>query len=215
MSSSGPLFVPRLITLGLAAAFGVIAGGVALNALIESKKNVDGLQKFAPAGTTLDISIKDVRGAGAGAAAGAVLLALFSSASAGLSFLPSTRDLSLRTLRQQSLAVLFSVVVIIASMIPYTYFFANRGPSVKAFLGSVQLPNSVVAPLVAARVGAKAFYKNIDYLRLLAVFPWIAVFFGLIAAFVLFKASSSTPTEAPKSVPETAEKSSVSLHEKV
>ncbi|PPQ67203.1 hypothetical protein CVT24_011274, partial [Panaeolus cyanescens] len=142
-----------------------------------------------------------------------LLVFIFSVAFVAISFFPGTRALSVKTLRTQALAILFGVVVIIAAAIPYTIFFAKRGPKVTAYLGGTKLPDSVVAPLVAARVGSRAFYRNIDYLRLLAIFPWVAIFFGLISAVVLFKAASSTTTE-PSKGPETAEKSSVSLHEK-
>jgi lysylphosphatidylglycerol synthetase-like protein (DUF2156 family) len=212
MSSSGPLYFPRLITLAFSAIFAIVAAGIGLNALVESRKNTNSLKATVPPPTSIDINIKDVTTTGAVASAASLLIFVFSVLFAAAAVLPGTRALSLRTLRLQAFSLIAAAAIILGSMIPYMVFFTKRGPKVKAFVGGNQLPDSVVAPIVNSRVGNRAFYKNIDYLKLLAVFPWIALFFTLVAAAVLFKAGGAAHTTAPPSTPQMEEKEEDSSH---
>jgi hypothetical protein len=77
-------------------------------------------------------------------------------------FLPFTRDLSRRTLRLQSFALLFACTFLLASMIPYMLFFVNRQADVKAFIGTVQLPDAALRAAENAS-GSTRIYKKIFY----------------------------------------------------
>jgi len=72
-------------------------------------------------------------------------------------------------------------------MIPFMLFFATREAVVRAFVGALELPKEVVDKVSAAS-GSTPVYSKIDYIRLVAIFPWFSLFFTFIAAVVLLKA---------------------------
>ncbi|KAF8191261.1 hypothetical protein BJ912DRAFT_1058261 [Pholiota molesta] len=90
--------------------------------------------------------------------------------------------------RLRKLAPAPAVVYIDTSAwVPYMVYFTSRQAKVTAFIGTTQLPDSLVKSAEAA-AGSTGVYKKISYLRLFAIFPWFTLFFSLSAAAVLFRA---------------------------
>jgi len=187
--SVDPLRTARLGAVALSVAFAIAAAGVGLNALIHEHKDIDHLKGLAPAPVRVDIDVSDIDTAGKIATIANVVLAVFGAIILLLTVLPKFRVLSIKTLKLQALALLVPLLVVIGGMIPYMIFFVNRKVGVKAFIGTQQLPQSMVDQ-VKARSGAEDTYKKIWYLRLLAIFPWISILFGIIAVAVVFLSAS-------------------------
>jgi len=211
-SSAGPWKKLRVATLSIAWCFAVIAGCVGLNALIKSNQDKSRLKKLAPAPTVVYINTNDIFSAGVAATTASLLISILTSNYVAGMFLPFTRELSRRTLRLQSFALLFACMFLFASMIPFMLFFVNRQADVKAFIGSVQLPDSVLKAAEEAS-GSTIIYKKIRYLKLVAIFPWLSLFFTLIAAGVLFVAGGAPVVDAPTKETPAAEKSTVETTE--
>jgi len=77
---------------------------------------------------------------------------------------PRTRALSNKTLKVQAYSIAFFTIWVIACMIPYMIYFANRSAGVKAFLGELELPPAIVAQTVA-RSGKSTRYRTMWYCR--------------------------------------------------
>jgi len=216
-SSAGPLKTARLVTLGLSWVFAVIAACVGLNALIKSNQEKTKLKKLgAPA--VVDIDTSDIFNVGVVATSASLLISVLVGNFVGGMVIPATRALAARTLRLQAIILTLACVFLFGAMIPYMVFFVNRQASVKAFVNGVRLPDSIVKG-VEASSGSTRVYKDIFYLKLVAILPWFSLFFSLIAAGTLFAASSRMSTPAPQvaeqtSSPSMTEKEDVSHHEK-
>jgi len=216
-SSVAPLQTARLVTLGLSWCFAVIAGSVGLNGLIKSNQEKTRLKKLgAPAVVEIDTS--DIFNAGVVVTTASLLIAILVTNFFVGMYIPATKALMARTLRLQAIALTLACLLLFGAMIPYMDFFVNGQASVKAFIGNVQLPASIVQG-VEATSGSTGVYKKISYLKLVAILPWFSLLFSLIAAGTLFVAS--TETESPPAPIQTAdptrsmtEKEDVSHHEK-
>lgn len=115
----------------------------------------------------LNLSFSDIFSAGVAATTASLLISILAFNYVAAMFLPFTRDLSRRTLRLQSFALLFGCTFLLASMIPFMLFFVNRQADVKAFIGSVQLPDAALKAAEDAS-GSTRIYKKIHY----RVFPF-------------------------------------------
>ncbi|KAF8900707.1 hypothetical protein CPB84DRAFT_1918492, partial [Gymnopilus junonius] len=167
-----PLRTARLLTLGLAWCFAVISGSIGLNALIKSNQQKSHLRKLgAPA--TVDIDTHDIFDSGVVATVASALIAVLISIFVLGAYIPRTKSLSSqpRTLRWQALTLSLVWLMLFGSMIPYMVFFVNRQASVKAFIGTTQLPDSLVQGVEKAS-GQTGVYKDIHYLKLSAILPW-------------------------------------------
>ncbi|KAG5640571.1 hypothetical protein DXG03_008058 [Asterophora parasitica] len=123
-------------------------------------------------------------------------------------FFPATRDFINRTLRTQGWLLTFCSVWLFACAVPFTYIFANRSAIVRAFIGDIELPHSVIEAM-QKQGGTSSEYKTMSYLRWVAIFPWITILFTSIAALVLFRASnhvSAAPILVNESVSSVEEK---------
>jgi len=215
-SSAGPLKSARLITLALAWCFACISGAVGLNALIRSNQDKSRLSKLAPPPSVVQINTSDIFNVGVVASTASLVISILVFNFAIGMYLSSTKALVARTLRLQAIVLTLACLWLFASMIPYMVYYLHRGASVKAFINGVQLPDSVVKQVVAAS-GSPTNYKDISYLKLVAIFPWLSLFSGLVAAGTLFVASSRTDKMTPPASPATRlmeEKEDVSHHEK-
>jgi len=217
-SSAGPLKTARLVTLGLSWCFAVVAACVGLNALIKSNQDKSRLKKLAPPPAVVDIDTSDIFDAGVVATVASLLISILVFNFVGATFIPATKALAARTLRLQAVILTLASLFLFGALIPYMIFFVNREAIVKAFINGVQLPDSIVRG-VEASSGSTRVYKNIHYLKLVAILPWFALLFSLVAAGTLFAASSRTSAPTPAMAQETAtpsvtEKEDVSHHEK-
>ncbi|KAF8960797.1 hypothetical protein BDZ97DRAFT_1283675 [Flammula alnicola] len=187
ISAAEPLKTARLVSLILAWCFSVIAASVGLNALIKSNQDKSKLKKLAPAPTVVTIDTSDIFDAGVIATTAALVISIIVSKFVTGMLLPATKALSRRTLRLQAFILIGACTLLFGAMIPYIIFFANRHAIVKAFIGTTQLPDSIIESAAKA-AGSTSIYKDISYLKLLAVFPWFSLFFTLVAAGILYKA---------------------------
>jgi len=215
-----PLKKARLLSLVVAWCFAVVASCVGLNALIKANQSKSALQKLAPAPTVVYIDTNDITHVGISATVASLILAILTSLFAVGSIFPATKAFFARTLRVQAVLLLLNCTWIFATMVPYMIFYLHHEAKVTAFIGTTQLPASVIKA-VEAQSGSTGVYKKISYLRLVAIFPWFSLFFGLIAVAVSFKAASaskaSTIAAAPRhgtSSPLTSVKEDASHNEK-
>jgi len=110
----------------------------------------------------LNFHFSDIFAAGVAATTASLLISILIFNYVAAIFLPFTRELSRKTLRLQSFALLFACTFLLASMIPFMLFFVNRQADVKAFIGSVQLPDAAVRA-VEKTSGSTRIYKHISY----------------------------------------------------
>lgn len=127
----------------------------------------------------------------------------------GLLLADSSRrtGVSTRTLVVQYATLGFFALWLFATQIPLTVFVTTRSIKVTAFIDGLPLPNNIVNTIERA-LGAKTKYSSYDYrasyirplkphtliscstVKLLAILPWFAFLFTLVAAVVAFMASS-------------------------
>jgi len=204
-----PSVAVRQGALGLAWAFSVVAAALGLNALIKSNQDKTRLKALAPPPVTrVDINTNDIFVAGTVATTASLLLAILTFLFAAGVALKPTRALFNRTTRAQGGILVLACLFLFGSMIPYMVFYANRSAVVKAFIGSTQLPDSLVQQ-VAHSAGQDGVYKHISYLKLFAILPWIALFFSFVAAVVLLitpRTTASTSSSHGSASPVMAEK---------
>ncbi|KAI0777605.1 hypothetical protein BD413DRAFT_466919 [Trametes elegans] len=188
-----PHKLARLATLFLTFAFGVIGFAMGIHALVKSNDQKDLVKQEAPMGATVNIDTDDVFQVGCVVTAVCGALAVVSLVSLALLFFnrPSTKSsepLSTRTLPLQAGLLAFLTVWLFASLVAMTDFVANRQAKVSAFLGSVQLDDSIIK-LVEGQLGVTSVYKDIGYLRLAVILPWIAFLFGAVSSVVSIAAA--------------------------
>ncbi|KAF9456222.1 hypothetical protein BDZ94DRAFT_1315356 [Collybia nuda] len=196
-SSAIPMKAALFGALGMAWVWGTIAGCVGLNALIKSNQAQSKFKKTVPAGVSVDINVQDVFASGAVLTTVGALIAVLCSIFLTMLILPFTRSIATRSFRTQSLILAFCSTWLFASLVPFTDFFANRSAKVTATIGPLSLPPNVIKQAEQSS-GSTSVYKEIDYLRLVAILPWITLLFAVIAAIVLFMASSRVERVAPE-----------------
>jgi len=199
-----PMKSAVLGALGMAWAWGVIAGSVGLNALIKSNQEQTRLKKLV-APTVVTIDVHDVFRSGIVLTTVSALIALVCFLSIlHLLVAPSSCTNPAKALRIQAAILTFCGVWLFATIIPFTSFFATRSAKVTASLDGLQLPSSLVNQAERS-LGTTSVYKKIGYLRLVAILPWITDLFTAIAAIVLFMAASgvTAPTTEAGPVPPT------------
>ncbi|KAF9233777.1 hypothetical protein BU15DRAFT_53449 [Melanogaster broomeanus] len=187
MSTSEPLRATRLGTLFFCFAFSVIGGSVGLNALIKSnqERSLARNSLAALGGTTdatINIDINDVFSSGAVITAVCALLALLSGVFFAFTWCP-VKDKRF-WFRLQSCALFFCAIWLFATLIPFDYFFANREAQVSASVNGVPMTADLIQAFEQL-LGITPVYRDISYLRLLAVLPWFALLFSVIAGVVL------------------------------
>ncbi|KAG5640136.1 hypothetical protein DXG03_000953 [Asterophora parasitica] len=179
--------------LTMAWAWGVIAGGVCLNALIKSNKVKSNFRKAVPPPTVLTINTNDVLKVGIALAVVSALISGLCSTLIGVIFF--ARAYAARSFRAQSLLLFLCSLALLGTLIPFTYFFATRSAQVSASIGGIKLPDAVVKAAEKA-LGSTSVYKDVPYLKLVAILPWITFLFTVVAAVVLLVAGSARQTSA-------------------
>ncbi|KAJ7444591.1 hypothetical protein B0H11DRAFT_1880580 [Mycena galericulata] len=206
MSSVIPLKFPRLTTLFLAWAWAIISFGVEINAFVKSNRDKNNIKNSVPSPTVITLNTNDVFHAGIVVTVVSALIALLCTLYLALLLVDSSRrsGISTRTLSLQYLTLGFLAIWLLAAQIPVTLFYATRSVQVSASIGGIQVGSSIVKTIENA-LGAKTAYKDYDYLKLIAILPWFAFLFTLLAAIVSFLASTharrqvSTKTEGVSS----------------
>ncbi|KAJ3513481.1 hypothetical protein NLJ89_g2929 [Agrocybe chaxingu] len=217
--SNAPLHKTRAVALIISWCFAVIASSVGLNALIKSNQEKSKLKRLAPSPTRVEIDTDDISAAGIVATTASLLIAVLASNFFCAMYLSFTKAFSARTLRLQGIILFVASLFLFGALVPYLVYFVNRHAVVSAFVGDTQLPDSVVKAVESAS-GSTSVYKDIYYLKLVAILPWFSLLFSLVASAILFKAGSSTPKPEPTPAKATdsssaSEKEDASHHEKV
>ncbi|KAJ2916161.1 hypothetical protein MD484_g4234, partial [Candolleomyces efflorescens] len=198
----------RLAVLLAASVFACVAACIGLNALIRSNQSQTRLKKLAPAPTVLEIDVSAITNVGIVGTVGNILLSGTAFLALSATILPVTQGLANKTLRPTAAILAFTSLWVLVCMIPYIVFFARDSAGLRAFIGSTELPQSVVQQ-TAARSGHSTRYRTMWYLKLLAIFPWFSIVAGAIASFVLFRAASAVDAASTSAVaapaPETKE----------
>jgi hypothetical protein len=166
-------YLPRLllVLLPLTIAFGIIGSSVGLNALIKSNRDKAHFKKIVPPPVThVIIDTRDITDAGIVLTVGCALLAL--SANAALETVSPifTKGVGAKAKRLVSWAVAGCTVWILVCEIAFTVLFATRGPKVRAFVGSMELPQSAVQASEKA-LGATTLYSQLFYRALFPLCP--------------------------------------------
>ena len=94
-----------------------------------------------------------------------LILAILTSLFAVGAVFPATKALFARTLRIQAVLLLLNCAWLLATMVPYLIFYLHHEAKVTAFIGTTQLPASVIKA-VEAQSGSTPVYKNISYRKL-------------------------------------------------
>ncbi|RDB16466.1 hypothetical protein Hypma_002818 [Hypsizygus marmoreus] len=199
-SPAAPLKTARLATLALCWAWAIVLSGLGLNALVEANRSKSGIKKKVPAPTVVTIDDSDALTSGIVLTTGSVLTAVLASNFFLMMLFPPMKALATRTLKLQAFAFIFCITWLVACAVPFTYFYNTRHAIVRAFVGGVELPHTVIEAL-EKKSGSTSVYKELDYLRWLAIISWITILFTIIATAVLFKASSQATKISPTIVP--------------
>ncbi|KAI5120080.1 hypothetical protein M0805_002641 [Coniferiporia weirii] len=183
----------RPAVLFLSFAFGTIAFGVGINALVKSNKLKSFVKKNAPAGATVDIDTHDIFSAGAVVTAVSGLIGL----SSFLALVLTSSFSRLRASPKSSGAAralaythAFLAVWLFAALVPFSDFARNRQAGITASIGGQTLPPAFVQQQ-EQQLGVSPVYWEQRYIRLVTIIPWFTILFGALASAVLFRTSGS------------------------
>ncbi|KAF8838186.1 hypothetical protein BDN67DRAFT_971941 [Paxillus ammoniavirescens] len=183
MFISEPLAAARLGALFLSFTFSVIGGSVGLNAYVKSNQERSYIHHAASSGgASVTINANDVFSAGAVITTVCALLALLSAISVAFMWCPIQNKRF--WFRSQSCALFFCSIWLFVTLIPFDYFFTNREAQVTATLGGVPVSDSTLKH-VEQVLGVTPVYRDLDYLKLVAILPWFALIFSVISGVLL------------------------------
>ncbi|KAF5339770.1 hypothetical protein D9611_009051 [Ephemerocybe angulata] len=197
MSTTVPYKNARIGSLLVLNVFSVVASCIGLNALIRSNQAISSLKKLVEAPMVLEIDTHSIKSVGIVATVGCLLTGLLSFVFLNMTILPGLRKLSNSTLRLQAILLAFTTTWVFASMVPFMVYYVNNSAGVKAFIGQITVPASLVQQSVA-KSGHSTKYSTMWYLRLLAIFPWLSIAAAIPTVIVLLRAASAVAsTPAP------------------
>ncbi|KAJ7040941.1 hypothetical protein C8F04DRAFT_1081077 [Mycena alexandri] len=191
MNNTTPLKFPRLISLLLAWAWSLISLAVGINAFVKSNRDKSRIISEVPPPTTISLNTNDVFRAGVVVTVISAIIMVLCTIYIGLLVVDANArsGISTRTLPLQYLSLGFFAIWLFATEIPVSLFVSTRSVKVSAAIGGLELPNSVIQTIERA-LGTKIAYKDFSYLKLIAILPWFAFLFTVVAAVVSFLASS-------------------------
>ncbi|KAF9443643.1 hypothetical protein P691DRAFT_679154 [Macrolepiota fuliginosa MF-IS2] len=202
-SNDVPLWTARVATLAMAWAWSIISFAAGINAVVKSNQDKAKIKDFAPRGTQVDINVNDVFRTGAIISAVSIVIFVLTSLYLILLFFRPTSFTRSRIVTAQGSLLAFFAVWLFATLVAYTHFFRTHSAIVNASINGLPLPDTLIRG-VEKELGVTPVYKNIAYLRLVAILPWFNLLFTISAAVVLFMAASraervqaARPTEGP------------------
>ncbi|PFH49465.1 hypothetical protein AMATHDRAFT_147648 [Amanita thiersii Skay4041] len=212
--TGGPLFFARLAVLLLAWSWAIVGVGVGLNALVKSNQLKTKVKHLVPAPTIVDINDHDVFQTGVVAT---VVSALIGLLTALFILIQLVISLSSTALKLQGSLLGFCTAWLFATLVPFTHYYATRSAHVTASIGGTQLPQQAIQS-VQHSLGISNQYKDLWFLRLVAILPWFTFLFTLLATLVLFMAAQrdnkdvdlgtdTSPQRSPRPTHETTETS--------
>jgi hypothetical protein len=181
-----------LVALFFSFDFAVVGGALLIRAFIASNDQVRDLRAAIPHGTSLDVDRHDITTAGEVSAAVQGIIG-------GLAVLSAYAVLNRAKIRPKFLVILgsllsFASIWLLSVTIAFTVIFATRSARVAAFLGSVQLPQSMVDAQARA-LGVSPVYKDQSYLLHAAIVPWFTWLFTTVAAVSVLLESRTPVSE--------------------
>lgn len=139
----------------------------------------------------------DIYHVGISATVASLVLAILVSVYAVGSVFSPTKGLFARTLRVQAGLLLAACAWLFATMIPYMIFYLHRQAKVTAFIGTTQLPASVIKA-VETQSGSTGVYKQISYRT--SSFPQCYFLRSSRVSFLLFLFCSAPRRHLPLAV---------------
>ncbi|THH03711.1 hypothetical protein EW145_g6068 [Phellinidium pouzarii] len=179
----------RFAALFLSLSFGLASLSVGIDAFVKSNNLENLVSKHVPPGVVVDINKQDVFATGIVVTIVSGLLAITSIVTL---LFTSLRTCKLSTTAHRVLAslhVLFSTCLF-AALVPFDDIARNRQVKITASLGGIPLPPIAVQQQEHA-LGVSPTYWSMHYIRLVAIIPWFAVLFGVLAGAALFRAPAS------------------------
>ncbi|KAI6015900.1 hypothetical protein BKA83DRAFT_4340428, partial [Pisolithus microcarpus] len=173
-----PLRLQRVGTLFLSFAFAVVGLGVSINARVKANQAVNKVHDAAPKGATVNVNTKDISDVGSVVLTGCALQVVLSALFIVFVFFP--RCTTALFLRIQGWSLCFCGLWLPATLIPFDVFYATRQAQVSATLDGIPVPTHPYY-----KDASYFFVKLIFLLKLVAVPPWFALLFAVIAGFVL------------------------------
>ncbi|KAI6157089.1 hypothetical protein BKA82DRAFT_126293 [Pisolithus tinctorius] len=177
-----PLKIQRLAALFLSFAFAVVGLGVSINARVKANQVLKQVYDAAPQGTVVNVDTKDISDVGIVVLTGCALQVALSALFTVFVFIP--RRTTALFLRIQGWLLYFCGLWLLATLIPFDVIFATRQANVTATLNGIPVPASEVQNMEEA-LGLSPYYKDAWYLKLVAILPWFAFPFAVLAGFVL------------------------------
>ncbi|KAI6121077.1 hypothetical protein F5141DRAFT_1022113 [Pisolithus sp. B1] len=181
-SPAQPWRIQRLGTLFLSFAFAVVGLGVSINARIKANQAVKEVYNAAPQGAVVNVNTKDISDAGSVVLAGCALQVVLSALFIIFVFFP--RRTTALSLRIQGWLLYFCGLWLLATLIPFDVFFATRQAKVSATLDGISVPTAEIQN-IEQTLGLSPYYKDASYLKLVAILPWFAFLFAVIAGVIL------------------------------
>jgi len=174
--------------------FAVVGAALLIRAFVAANNQVDDLRAAIPRGTVLNVNNDDITITGKVSIAVQALIIALTTVSA-------YTVLNRSKIRPKFFVILgslfsFASLWLLSVTIAFTVIFATKSARVTAFLGSVQLPQSVI-DAQARNLGVSPVYKDQSYLLHAAILPWFTWLFTTVAAVAMFLESraDSTPDQ--------------------
>ncbi|KZP22390.1 hypothetical protein FIBSPDRAFT_931180 [Athelia psychrophila] len=167
--------------------FGAVGGSLGVSALVKAESAWNKFTAGLPNGTFVLVNATDLLTPGAITTIICFLICI--NALVFLLFIvipPAKRvQMSARTLLFQATTLLVFGLGLFGTLVPYTLFVARRAPGVSAFIGVVQIPDAILKDIEKATAWS-GDYKDVPYLRILAILPWVTFAFTMVTTAISF-----------------------------
>jgi len=209
-----PLPWTRLFLSTMTLVMSIVAGAVTVQLFIKGHKQKRFVNTHAPTGVQVHIDNDDIKNIGVGVLLASSLLS--SAASNPLLFLlqdmfhvvPASLALpwglrlpdvllSTTTLPMQAWSMLVTNLAVIGTMVPFTLIARHHAAKVTATAAGVAIPAATLAQMEQA-LGVHSVYWDIQFIRVVAVAPWVSLLFSIPLMVVSFIALMR---HSPKQVP--------------
>ncbi|KAF9648324.1 hypothetical protein BDM02DRAFT_3129112 [Thelephora ganbajun] len=189
--------------------FAIVSIGLLINAFVSSNNQVKNLRAVVPRGTVLNVNRNDILTTGKVSTAVQALIIILTILSAYAIFNRSKTRPKFFVVLGSLLS--FTSLWLLSVTIAFTAIFATKSARVSAFVGGVQLSQSIIDAQARA-LGVSPVYKDQSYLLHATILPWFTWLFTTVAAVALFSESCVQSTSVAKDTP-TNEKQTTSVRE--
>jgi len=179
---SRPLEIHRRVSLFLSFAFAAVGFAVGLNALLKANRERSYINQLVAPHGIIDIGIHDVFTTGAFITAICALLSILSCVLFVFMWCPIKHKAS--SFRIQAWTLYSCAAWLFATLVTYDYFFATRSAQITINFHGQRIPETVIQRL-ADLFDFTYAYRDVYFLRLLAVLPWFAFVSAVVAGVFL------------------------------